>query len=154
MSLVSKWIIGRRQDIQSYLEKKNAQKPSIAWWLKIYMINDVMQLANVFFRSVQGRDTLLSEENKIFFKLLSEVKERVAVKRVTTNIYLCSEVLDETNNTIHYEGNYLTKSKNLQDFIETLGFYPLQIFGNFGTFEQTGAFEKLLCIFHPFLYQH
>lgn len=67
------------------------------------MINYVMQLAYIFFLSVERRDTLLSEQNEIFVKFISEFKERVGVKNVRTNIDILSELLGDTNETIHHE---------------------------------------------------
>lgn len=59
-----KWITGRRLEIQNYLEEKARSKISQrVLLLELYMINEVMKLANAWFERVQAKNNLLCQQN-------------------------------------------------------------------------------------------
>lgn len=70
MSLVCKWIVADRHEIQDHLDLKDPnQKLDQSWWLLLYILNQIMDVYNIFFKEIQGKDTSLHEQNQRFRQL-------------------------------------------------------------------------------------
>lgn len=65
MGVICGWVVKHRAEIKSYLDEKTpAQAPDDTWWILVHCINQIMDITNICFKSLQGKDTLLSEQNE------------------------------------------------------------------------------------------
>lgn len=110
------------------MEKVEYINPEKSWWLQIYIVNDVMQLTNICFKSVEEKNTFLSEQNQHFTDFTCKVKGRVGIKIINYNIELVAEAPEEGKVTIHSEKKSTTKYQSIESFSETIGSYSLSMF--------------------------
>lgn len=76
----------RRVPIQEYLdEKKPRQSPDAVWWILLHIFNDVMSIVDVCFRSLQGKSTLLVEQEDRLNMCVKELKKLVNMQTYDPN---------------------------------------------------------------------
>ena len=63
MGKVSRWLCGNRVRVRQYLdEKQPACSPPLIWWMFLFALNAFVEEANSVFVSLQGLNTLLSQQ--------------------------------------------------------------------------------------------
>lgn len=74
---VVSWILRRRSSIIAYIGREdtsNFNGATAEWWLQCYAIEGLMEPVNICFTAIQGKDTLISEQNVCFAKLVEDIK--------------------------------------------------------------------------------
>ena len=75
LGAVLKWFVQNRVRVISHLEEKLPScTPSASWWALLFAVHQIMRPVDICFRSIQGRDTLLEEQNTKFAELRDAMK--------------------------------------------------------------------------------
>lgn len=78
------WILKHRERIEQYLEEKAPSvAPDTSWWVIVACVSNFMAPVDVCFKSMQGRDTLVAEQNVLIRKLADSLKEMLKITAVT-----------------------------------------------------------------------
>lgn len=134
---VSLWIVKNRADVKEYLDLKNpAQAPDATWWILVHAFDEVMGIVNICFKSLQEKDTLITEQNTGMQNCVSELLQLIAASSFgTSGVYSLLQAASlETQ--LYRKGTRVVERMGMLAFIESLGFLVCNMFDKIYDIEQ------------------
>ena len=111
MERLLSWLVKHRLRVVSHLEEKQ-RNPSKAWWVMVYLVRDFTELVNATFRSLQGKVTLVNEQENMLRTLANQLRIEGEVKGPIMNIAPM-----ESDELTHVNGLYFAGQNEAEQHI-------------------------------------
>lgn len=87
-------MVTNRLTVVEYLEEKQpVQSPDKTCWIPVHVLNEILSTVNTCFRSLQGRDTIIVEQNDRLAIRILELPTLIGLKTINnTGIDVLLEV--------------------------------------------------------------
>lgn len=132
---VCHWLVSNRVQVQEYLDLKNPSvTPSDAWWVLLYLIRSIMKPVNICFHAVQGRDTLLQEQNNRFKALSERLTDMLGINRDFSGVDVLALAANE--DIIQSDHQFIATRSGLMAFLEGCGSFPYNMFQTLTVLDQ------------------
>lgn len=120
LGFVCSWLIKNRRKIMGYLNEKTLDiGPVKSWWVSMQMIGDVMVAVNQCFKSFQGTQTFLEDQNMRLEKIVQDIKIMLGVVSQPSDVDILTAVME--NNLVLYHSSTVVYRSELPSFAQDLG---------------------------------
>lgn len=126
MGRATTWILENSKRIEHHLEEKQPSvTPQRFWWVLLAMVKCAMDLIDVCFKSIQGKERIDPEQTSTFQTLAENVKQLVNISPVNCgDLILLVESEAIVAQKLHYPNTFLVTEKSLTKFIEDFSMCP------------------------------
>lgn len=146
----TKWLTRHREEIEEYMMEKNCDLcPTSAWWLTASAFKVYISLVDECAKAMQGKDTLIIEQNELITKLIQDIRDAVKIEGPLSGLNLLS-IVGEDSVAYHLsgvDGVYLVRRTAVTQFLEDASFNAADDLANLSLLDAAEVEQNIAQLF-------
>lgn len=146
----TKWLVTKKVRLTRYMcNRGNASWPSESFWIFVEAVKAFMSLVYICFQSIQGRETLFSEQTSRSQSLVSSLKSEIGIHGPLNgaDLLIVASESDTVGNITMPSGAYVITKSSVELFIEKCSSGAEESFSTLDFEQQNNCFKLISALY-------